>query len=294
VSLQTRLEAFIAALGADIKALQAGQAQLVTVITPTSINTDYPNQVGYWRYVILSNGWPVTGIVTGYRFNTAHKQVIHGTGTNNTFSRLWNNSLSAWSPWYLTLDAADFRAKGDLQVGTDIDAYTHLNAGANGTVLTADSTQPTGLAWTTPSGGGGGSGTKVSALPAATALVASDTLPVVQGGSSVKATVAQLKSAMMPYMEGQLPTGYLSATLPRSTNMVATVAFATTGVIKHNLMWLRAGMTITTLTFYSGTTAGATLTGSVAGLYSSVQAGPVLLASSANNTAATLWSGLHD
>lgn len=41
-------------------------------------------------------------------------------------------------------------AKGDLVVGTANDAVARLVAGANGTVLTADSAQSTGLKWATP------------------------------------------------------------------------------------------------------------------------------------------------
>lgn len=45
--------------------------------------------------------------------------------------------------------------KGDLLAATANDTVTRLAVGANGTVLTADSAQATGLAWTTVSGGSG-------------------------------------------------------------------------------------------------------------------------------------------
>jgi hypothetical protein len=44
-------------------------------------------------------------------------------------------------------------AKGDLVPGTGADTFARLAVGANGTVLTADSTAATGLAWATPSAG---------------------------------------------------------------------------------------------------------------------------------------------
>ena len=43
-------------------------------------------------------------------------------------------------------------AKGDLIVATGNDSPNRLGVGANGTVLTADSSATTGLVWTTPSG----------------------------------------------------------------------------------------------------------------------------------------------
>jgi hypothetical protein len=45
-------------------------------------------------------------------------------------------------------------AKGDLVGGTGADAFARLAVGANGTVLTADSVETTGLKWATPSAGG--------------------------------------------------------------------------------------------------------------------------------------------
>ena len=46
-------------------------------------------------------------------------------------------------------------AKGDLVAGTGADAFSRLAVGANGTVLTADSAEATGLKWATPSASSG-------------------------------------------------------------------------------------------------------------------------------------------
>lgn len=47
-------------------------------------------------------------------------------------------------------------AKGDLVAGTGADTFAKLTVGANGTILTADSAEATGLKWAAASGGGGG------------------------------------------------------------------------------------------------------------------------------------------
>lgn len=48
------------------------------------------------------------------------------------------------------------KAKGDILVAPGANSFVVLTAGADGEVLTADSSTPTGLAWATPSTGGGG------------------------------------------------------------------------------------------------------------------------------------------
>jgi hypothetical protein len=61
---------------------------------------------------------------------------------------VYNNSLAA-----IAKSIVD--AKADIIVGTAADTVARLGVGANGTILTADSTvSPTGLKWATPASGG--------------------------------------------------------------------------------------------------------------------------------------------
>jgi hypothetical protein len=76
------------------------------------------------------------GDITGVTAGTG----ISGGGTSGTVTI--TNSM-----------ATAIDAKGDLVAGTGADAFSRLAVGANGTVLTADSAEATGLKWATAGGG---------------------------------------------------------------------------------------------------------------------------------------------
>lgn len=78
------------------------------------------------------------GDITGVTAGTG----ISGGGTSGTVTV--TNSM-----------ATAIDAKGDLIGGTGADAFSRLAVGANGTVLTADSAEATGLKWATAASGGG-------------------------------------------------------------------------------------------------------------------------------------------
>lgn len=57
--------------------------------------------------------------------------------------------------WDLPPEQVLYDAKGDILIGSANDARARLGVGADGQVLTADSTQATGVKWATPGSGGG-------------------------------------------------------------------------------------------------------------------------------------------
>ena len=77
-------------------------------------------------------------------------------------------------------------AKGDLIGGTGADTFARLAVGANGTVLTADSAETTGLKWATPAGGGG---KVLQVVSATTSTQASITSTTVFGDTNITATI---------------------------------------------------------------------------------------------------------
>jgi hypothetical protein len=64
-------------------------------------------------------------------------------------------------------------AKGDLVAGTAADTFSRLAVGTNGTVLTADSAEATGLKWATPASGGGMTLLSTTTLSGATTTISS-------------------------------------------------------------------------------------------------------------------------
>ena len=71
-----------------------------------------------------------------------------------TILKGYNSSTSAWEPVAVGADVTStLTTKGDL-LGRTSAAAARLGVGSNGTVLTADSAEATGLKWATPSSGG--------------------------------------------------------------------------------------------------------------------------------------------
>jgi hypothetical protein len=123
-------------IGAGVCTITAGTA---TVTTSGSLVLAQ-NQGGVLRFtspseaIFLQFATPASGDIEGVTAGVG----ISGGGTSGTVTV--TNSM-----------ATAIDAKGDLVPGTGADTFARLAVGANGTVLTADSAEATGLKWATAS-----------------------------------------------------------------------------------------------------------------------------------------------
>ena len=83
-------------------------------------------------------GYPASGTITGVTAGTG----LSGGGTSGVVTVSLDTSA--------VLSPAVVDASGDLVIGTGVDTVGRLGVGANGQVLTADSSAPNNLAWKTP------------------------------------------------------------------------------------------------------------------------------------------------
>jgi hypothetical protein len=149
------------------------------------------------------------GDITGVTAGTG----ISGGGTSGTVTV--TNSM-----------ATAIDAKGDLIGGTGADTFARLGVGANGTVLTADSAEATGLKWATA--GGGGKVLQVIQATSATQVNVSTTT-FTDTGLSVTITPSSATSRVMiiaTHAGSGKDTGNTSATfrLMRGATSIGTFA----------------------------------------------------------------------
>lgn len=106
-------------------------------------------------------------------------------------------------------------AKGDLiAFGT---SWTRLPVGSNGQVLTADSSQPLGVKWATPSGGGGGAGMAYQLGDFALSLSGSNNETSVLGANCSSSTPCVLRIGGVPFSFTSPVTATLSGTSSSGT-----------------------------------------------------------------------------
>jgi hypothetical protein len=71
-------------------------------------------------------------------------------------NKLYYYTGSAWAEADTSgIQPSEFAAKGDLLAGTGASTFDNLSVGTNGHVLTADSSETTGLKWAAPAAGSG-------------------------------------------------------------------------------------------------------------------------------------------
>jgi hypothetical protein len=163
------------------------------------------------------------GDITGVTAGTG----ISGGGTSGTVTV--TNSM-----------ATAIDAKGDLIGGTGADAFSRLAVGANGTVLTADSAEATGLKWATPASSGltlilaQTIGTGVSSVNVTSAFSSTyDNYKILVSGGvgSADAQLAlKLGSTTTGYYAFQISGSYSAATVTGG-NYSNTANFAGAGIV---------------------------------------------------------------
>jgi hypothetical protein len=120
--------------------------------TATDLVTDLPADFAAF-------GQPVDTSLKALNPATTLGDLQYRSATANTNTRLGIGStgqvltVAGGVPsWATPTDQTPLTTKGDVFTFTTVDA--RLGVGANGTVLTADSAEATGLKWATPAGGG--------------------------------------------------------------------------------------------------------------------------------------------
>jgi hypothetical protein len=160
--------------GAGYKLFQTGD-----VLTAAQVNTYLNEQT----VMVFANAAARTSALTSV---LAEGMVSYLQDTNVV--EVYNGS--AWVG--LAADQTPLTTKGDLFTFTTVDA--RLGVGANGTVLTADSAEATGLKWAAPASGGGMTLLSTTALTSAATFTVSSIsgsytdLKVVASGISLAST----------------------------------------------------------------------------------------------------------
>ena len=121
--------------------------------TPTDLVTDLPADFDValqgvdTRLKALQPGTTLGDLA--YSSATANTNTRLGIGTSGQVLAVSGGGVPAWTT---TADVTPLTTKGDLFTFTTVDA--RIGVGANGTILTADSAEATGMKWAAPAGGG--------------------------------------------------------------------------------------------------------------------------------------------
>ena len=119
--------------------------------TTTNFGWDIPQSTDLVKdgaTAIAALGQDIDTALVDLKGGTTGQVLAKASGTDLDFTWVAQDDSNA-------IQNAIVDAKGDLIAATSADTPARLAVGTNGQYLTADSTAATGLAWTTPSGGGG-------------------------------------------------------------------------------------------------------------------------------------------
>jgi hypothetical protein len=153
--------------------LAAGSVTTNEIADGTITNTDISGAAAIARTKLDSSTQTSLG-----KADTAVQSVNSKSGTSIT---LVPSDIGA-------IPISAFMAKGDVLAGTGVGAWSNLAVGTDGQVLSADSTQTTGVKWATPvSGSQALAATAVQSSPYSAA--AGDFVPVDASGGSVTITL---------------------------------------------------------------------------------------------------------
>lgn len=144
-----------------------------------------------------TSGSVTVGILSGTTSNLGAVQLSDSTSsTSTTLAATANAVKTTYDLANAAVAKSIVDAKGDLIAATAADTVSRLAVGANGTVLTADSAEATGLKWATPAAGGGKVGQVLSTLKTDTFSTTS-TSPVTITGLSQTITPTATSSKIL-------------------------------------------------------------------------------------------------
>lgn len=128
-------------------------------IAPSDVTDTYATHLdtyGKGGYMVVADTTERDAIPTGRRKEGMLVHVIAGDVFYTLDADLtnWTSRTLAAGSTSVATDAI-WDAKGDLAIATANNTAQKLSVGTDGYVLTADSTQPTGVKWSAPSGGSG-------------------------------------------------------------------------------------------------------------------------------------------